>query len=86
MDRSPGGTGTAAAMAVVDAMGMLEPGRPFVHESLAGGRFTGSLEARTTVGDLPAVVVRIAGEAWVTGEHEFVIHDDDPLGDGFSPW
>lgn len=86
VDRSPSGTGTAAAMAVVDAMGVLEPGRPFVHESLAGTRFTGSLEARTTVGDLPAIVVRVAGEAWVTGEHEFVIHDDDPLGDGFSPW
>ncbi len=84
VDRSPGGTGTAAAMAVVDAMGMLEPGRPFVHESLAGTRFVGELEERTTIGDLPAIVARIAGEAWITGEHEFVIDDEDPLADGLA--
>ena len=84
VDRSPSGTGTAAAMAVVDAMGMLEPGRPFVHESLAGTRFVGRLEDHTTVGDLPAIVVRIAGEASITGEHEFVIDDEDPLADGLA--
>ena len=85
VDRSPSGTGTAAAMAVVDAMGMLEPGRPFVHESLAGTRFVGELEERTTVGDLPAVVVRIAGNAWITGEHEFLIDAEDPLAGGLAP-
>ncbi len=84
LDRSPSGTGTAAAMAVVDAMGMLEPGRAFVHESLAGTRFVGELEARTTVGELPAIVVRIAGDAWITGEHEFVLDAEDPLADGLT--
>ena len=85
VDRSPSGTGTAAAMAVVDAMGMLDPGRPFVHESLTGTRFVGRLEERTTVGDLPAVVVRIAGEAWITGDHEFLLDREDPLADGLAP-
>ncbi len=84
VDRSPSATGTAAAMAVVAAMGMLEPGRPFVHESLAGTRFVGRVEGRTTVGGLPAIVARIAGEAWITGEHEFVIDAEDPLADGLA--
>ena len=84
VDRSPSGTGTAAAMAVVDALGMLAPDRPFVHESLAGTRFVGRLEQRTTVDDRPAIVVRIAGEAWITGEHEFEIDEDDPLAAGLA--
>ena len=83
VDRSPCGTGTSAVMAVVDAMGLLDPACRFVHESLIGTTFTGTVEGRTSVGDLPAVVPRIEGRAWVTGRHEFLIDDDDPLRDGF---
>ena len=83
VDRSPCGTGTSAVMAVVDAMGLLDPGGRFVHESLIGTTFAGTVEDRTSVGELPAIVPRIEGRAWVTGRHEFVIDDDDPLRDGF---
>jgi proline racemase len=83
VDRSPCGTGTAAVMAVVDAMGLLDPGRAFVHESLIGTRFKGRVASRTEVGDCPAIVPEIEGSAWITGEHTFVISDDDPLKDGF---
>ena len=84
VDRSPCGTGTAAVMAVVDAMGLLAADRPFVHESLIGTRFTGRVSARTAVGDLPAIVPEIEGSAWITGEHTFLIDDDDPLRTGFK--
>ena len=83
VDRSPCGTGTSAVMAVVDAMGLLDPGGRFVHESLIGTTFAGTVEDRTSVGELPAIVPRIEGSAWITGHHEFVIDDDDPLRDGF---
>ena len=83
VDRSPCGTGTSAVMAVVDAMGLLDPGGRFVHESLIGTTFAGTVEDRTLVGELPAIVPRIEGRAWVTGRHEFLIDDDDPLRDGF---
>ena len=53
VDRSPCGTGTAAVMAVVDAMGLLSDDRPFVHESLIGTRFNGRVVSRTEVGELP---------------------------------
>jgi proline racemase len=82
-DRSPGGTGTAAVMAVVDAMGLIGPDTPFVHESLIGMRFTGRIAARTTVGEHPAIVAEIEGAAWITGDHAFVIDEDDPLNEGF---
>jgi len=70
-------------MAVVDAMGLLADARPFVHESLIGTRFHGRVTARTTVGDLPAIVPEIEGSAWITGEHTFLVDEDDPLKDGF---
>jgi trans-L-3-hydroxyproline dehydratase len=83
VDRSPCGTGTAAVMAVVDAMGLLARDRPFVHESLIGTLFTGRVASRTAVGDYQAIVPEISGSAWITGEHTFFIDDTDPLKDGF---
>ncbi len=82
VDRSPGGTGTSAVMAVLDAMGLLPDGQPFVHESLSGSLFRGRPLQRTIVGDVPALITEIEGSAWVTGEHAFFLDDDDPLRDG----
>jgi proline racemase len=83
VDRSPCGTGTAAVMAVIDAMGLLGEDKPFVHESLIGTRFHGRVASRTRVGDYAAIVPEIEGAAWITGEHTFLIDDDDPLKEGF---
>lgn len=83
VDRSPCGTGTAAVMAVLDAMGLLDAQRPFVHESLAGTLFRGRLLRRVGVGDHEAIVPEIEGSAWITGEHTFLIDDADPLRHGF---
>ena len=83
VDRSPCGTGTCAVMAVVDAMGLLDESKPFVHESAIGTRLTGRLTGRTVVGDYPAIVPEIEGSAWITGEHAFVIDPRDPLKEGF---
>src|SRR3977135_521888 len=79
VDRSPCGTGTAGVMAVVDARGLLGSDKPFVHESLIGTRFNGRVASRTTVGEYPAIVPEIEGSAWITGEHTFLVDDDDPL-------
>jgi proline racemase len=83
VDRSPCGTGTAAVMAVIDAMGLLGEDRPFVHESLIGTRFQGRVASRTMVGEHQAIVPEIEGSAWITGEHTFIVDDTDPLRDGF---
>ena len=83
VDRSPCGTGTAAVMAVLDAMGMLAPDRIFSHESLVGTLFRGAVRRRAVVGDREAIVPEIEGSAWITGEHTFLIDDDDPLKEGF---
>ena len=83
VDRSPCGTGTAAVMAVLDAMGLLASDRPFVHESIVGTLFRGTVCRRTEVGDHAAIVPQIEGSAWITGEHTFLIAADDPLKEGF---
>jgi proline racemase len=83
VDRSPCGTGTAAVMAVLDAMSMLPAGRPLVHESAIGTIFRGRVIGRDKVGGYDAIVPEIEGSAWITGEHEFLIDDDDPLKEGF---
>jgi proline racemase/trans-L-3-hydroxyproline dehydratase len=82
VDRSPGGTGTAAVMAVLDAMGLVTGERPFVHEGLIDTRFTGRIVNRTTIGEYNAIVAEIEGAAWITGEHTFFLEDDDPLANG----
>jgi proline racemase len=70
--RSPGATGTAALMAVLDAMGLLPDGHRFTHEGILGKTLTGYAERRTEAGDAPAIIPVIEGSASVTGFHEFV--------------
>jgi proline racemase len=81
VDRSPCGTGTCAVLAVLDAMGLA--GDSFVHESIIGTTFRARVAGRTTVGDLAAIVPELSGEAFTTGEHTFIVDDDDPLKNGF---
>jgi proline racemase len=84
VDRSPCGTGTAAVMAVLAAMGMLvAPGQIFRHESIIGTTFRGRVAGETKIGELDAIIPEIEGEAFITGESTFLIDDDDPLRHGF---
>jgi proline racemase len=83
VDRSPCGTGTCAVMAVLAAMGLLGAEQTFVHESIIGTRFRGRVAGETTVGDYPAILPEIEGDAYITGEHVFLIDDADPLRHGF---
>ncbi|MFM8532187.1 MAG: proline racemase family protein [Acidimicrobiia bacterium] len=83
VDRSPCGTGTAAVMAVLTEMGLLLDDVPFVHESIVGTTFKGRVVDRVEVGEKNAIVPEIEGEAWITGEHTFLIDGDDPLKSGF---
>lgn len=85
LNRSPGGTGTAAVMAVLDAMGLLMDGQPFVLEGFSGTLFRGRVVDRALVGELPAIVAEVEGSAWITGEHTFFLDDDDPCREGVRP-
>jgi len=68
--RSPGITGTAALIAVLDAMGVLAEGNRFTHEGVIGTTVQGSVASRQSAGSL--VVPVIEASASITGFHEFV--------------
>ena len=84
MDRSPGGTGTSALMAVHHARGELDLGTDFVNESFIGTTFTGRLVERTSVGDHVAVVPTITGRAWITATAQLMLDPTDPFPAGFT--
>ncbi len=85
IDRSPCGTGTSARMAQWYAKGKLKKGDTFIHESIIGSKFTGTIEEETTVGGRPAIRPGIEGWARIYGHNTITIDpDDDPYAYGFQ--
>jgi 4-hydroxyproline epimerase len=84
IDRSPCGTGTSARMAQWYAKGLLRQGDTFIHESIIGSIFNGTIEAITEVNGQPAIVPGIEGWARITGYNTIIIDDDDPYAHGFQ--
>ena len=75
-------SGSAAVMAVLDAMGIVADGQPFIHEGTDGLLIRGTLRRRTMVGELPGVDLELAADTWVIGEHTWHLDDADPLRHG----
>ncbi|MGO2863795.1 MAG: proline racemase family protein [Brevibacterium sp.] len=84
LDRSPGGTGTSALMAVRHARGQLGLNTDFVNESFIGTSFTGRLVEETTVGEHTAVIPTITGRSWLTATSQFMLDPSDPFPAGFT--
>jgi proline racemase len=71
-------------MAVLHAKGQLGLNQDFYHEGILGTMFGGRLVGETMVGDYPAVVPTISGQAWITGFANYVIDPEDPFPLGFT--
>ncbi|GHG88422.1 proline racemase family protein [Streptomyces lanatus] len=84
LDRSPCGTGTCGRMAALHARGELALSTPFVHESIIGTTFTGTLLDTAAVGPYDAVLPTIGGRGWITAFSQFVLHDTDPFPYGYT--
>jgi len=85
IDRSPCGTGTSARMAQWYTQGKLKKGDLFIHESIIGSTFTGTIEEETTVAGKPAIRPGIEGWARIYGYNTISIDDeDDPYAFGFQ--
>jgi len=82
-DRSPTGTGLSARMAVLHARGQMRIGDWMIHESLIGSRFKGSILGETSIGGRTAIFPTIEGRAWITGFHQYVLHESDPWPQGY---
>ncbi len=70
--RSPGVTGTAALLTVLDAMGLLVDDRRFTHEGILGTVLQARVERRQRLGETDTITPLIEGTATMTGLHEFV--------------
>ena len=84
IDRSPCGTGTCAKMATLHAKGTLGLHEEFRHEGILGTLFTGRLIGETKVGEYPAVIPTLSGQAWITGFASYVVDPEDPFPEGFT--
>jgi 4-hydroxyproline epimerase len=85
IDRSPCGTGTSARMAQWHAKGLLKKGDKFIHESIIGSQFIGTVEDEVMLGNKPAIIPGIEGWAKVYGYNTIKIDDeDDPYAFGFQ--
>ena len=85
IDRSPCGTGTSARMAQWYAKGKLKKGDLFIHESIIGSKFIGTIEEECFVANKPAIKPGIEGWAKVYGQNIITINtDDDPYALGFQ--
>jgi 4-hydroxyproline epimerase len=84
IDRSPCGTGTSARLAQLAAKGVLSVGDTFIHESYICSKFTGRVEAVTSVGGFPAIIPSIEGSAMITGQNNIIVDTADPFWAGFT--
>ncbi|MEX1201644.1 MAG: 4-hydroxyproline epimerase [Ferruginibacter sp.] len=85
IDRSPCGTGTSARMAQWYAKGKLKKGDVFIHESIIGSKFIGTIEEETFINGLPAIKPGIEGWAKIYGTNIISIDEqDDPFAKGFQ--
>ena len=88
IDRSPCGTGTSARMAQWYAKGKLKKGDQFIHESIIGSTFTGTIEEEIPnafgTGNT-AIRPGIEGWARIYGYNTISIdEEDDPYAFGFQ--
>jgi proline racemase/trans-L-3-hydroxyproline dehydratase len=83
VDRSPCGSGTSARLALLDASGELPRGEELRHLSIVGSEFRARVVGDAQVAGRPAVITEVEGSAHRTGEHRFVLEDEDELGTGF---
>ena len=83
VDRSPCGSGTAARLALLTAQHRLAEGTVLTHDSIIGTRFTAAVAQSGQHNGRPFVVPEVTGTAHRTGEHTFLLEDDDELGTGF---
>jgi proline racemase len=84
VDRSPCGTGSSANLAVLHARGEAKVGDLRRSRSIIGGEFLVELIGETRVGNKPAVLPRLTGQATIYGTEELRWDPADPFFKGFA--
>jgi proline racemase len=83
MDRSPCGTGTTAKMTLLHHHKELKPGQVYRNAGPLGTVFEGRIVNTLSIGEFDGIIGQIRGNAQITGCHQFVVDEADPLPEGF---
>ena len=70
-------------MAIHHARGEMKIGEKKKIESIVGSIFTGSIVKEVDFGQFKAVIPEVEGNAFITGQHTFIIDPKDPYKEGF---
>ena len=66
------------------ARGEVTVGDVRVSKSIIGGTFTAEAIGEAVVGNRPAIIPRITGQAWIYGREQLRVSPDDPFAKGFA--
>lgn len=83
VDRSPTGTGCSARMAVLQALGQMQPGDRYQARSIIGSEFDCRIESVSSIAGKAAIIPSITGRAWITGTHQLMLDPTDPWPSGY---
>jgi len=83
VDRCPTGSGVSGRMPIHHKRGELKIGETMTIESITGSVFKGSVVKETSFGSYEAVIPKVEGTAYITGQYEFLIDPNDPFKYGF---
>lgn len=83
VDRCPTGSGVSGRMAIHYQRGDLMIGDTMSVESIVDAQFIGSVVEEVAYGPYRAVIPQVEGNAYITGQHTFLIDPEDPFRHGF---
>jgi len=83
LDRSATGSGVSGRAAILHHKGELQIGQSIRIQSIIGSYMDVEIDSVLPYGKSKAVIPKVSGRAYYTGEHTFWMDPDDPLKDGF---
>ena len=84
VDRRPTGSGVSARLAIHHARAEIDDQEWITIESIIGTTFKGRVVEKTNFDMYEAVIPEVEGNAFITGQHEFLLDPNDPLREGFT--
>ena len=83
LDRSPTGTGVSGRIALLHHKGEVESNKTITIESIISSKMEVSGSEKVDYFGKNAIIPRVSGRAYITGESEFLVDENDPFRQGF---
>jgi len=84
VDRSPTGTGVSGLLALTHKKDIINHKKPNLSvQSIIGTEFKGKVVQELQYEGMESIIPQVEGKAFITGQNEWIIYEDDELKDGF---